>query len=473
MRREIALLLFSLAGACVPSRQAVFDAARTEVHQRTGQRISWTEEDEGAASADEVVDALLAQELTPDAAAQIALLNNPRLQARFEELGVARANLVQATLIANPTLSAEYLAPVTADGPQVAVGLEFDVLSAVFQPARRRVALSEFEGTQLEVAGDAIDLGFEARAALLTYVAERERLNVLERYTEAAALTYEVAQRLHAAGNMADLSLLRERAVYENARLQLAAREAGLVHAREKLNSLLGLYGQQTVWRAPRTLPALAEDGAVPAGFESRVIARSIDLEATRRRIDATGRALGLANVQRFIPDLSVGAAAEREDEGWRAGPAAALSVPLFDQGQGRLDRQQAQLRALLDRYTASAIELRAEARRVRDALELARQRVVFFRDVLLPLRAQALEEAVLQHNAMTLGIFDLLETKRVQLQAELERIDALGEYWMLKLASDQLVAGRRPSVEAQGPEPTRLQPRVRGAETLGLGGSH
>lgn len=472
MKWSLALLLLSLIGACAPSRQAAFEGARAEVHERTGQKISWAEKDGDAAAAD-VMDALLEKELTPDAAAQLALLNNPRLRARFEELGIARANLVQASLIANPTLSAEYLAPVSAEGAQLTVGLEIDVLSAIFQPARRGVSIAELEATQLEIAGDAIDLGFEAKAALLTYVAERERLDVLERHTEAAALTYEVAQRLRAAGNITELALLRERAVYEDARLELATRQLEWVRARENLNRLLGLYGRRTVWRAPRALPVPAKEAPLAAGFEGRVVARSLELEASRRRLDAAGHRLGLTNVQRFLPDFTVGAASEREEEGWRAGPVAAVGLPLFDHGQGRLEQQQAELRALWDGYAASAIELRAEARRVRDALALARNRVEFFRDVLLPLRARTLEEAVLQHNAMTLGVFELLEVKRTQLRTELERIDALSEYWMLRLSSDQLLAGRRPSLEMLGAEPARMGPRASGAESLGVGGDH
>ncbi|QLH35699.1 MAG: hypothetical protein HWD61_05805 [Parachlamydiaceae bacterium] len=45
---------------------------------------------------------LLSQELSVDQAVQIALLNNPKIQAAFEEIGVARADLIQAGLLSNP-----------------------------------------------------------------------------------------------------------------------------------------------------------------------------------------------------------------------------------------------------------------------------------------------------------------------------------------------------------------------------------
>src|SRR5690242_18874050 len=56
--------------------------------------------------ADEAVDAhvrtLLATELTPEAAIQIALLNNRNLQAMYEDLSLAQADLVEAGLLKNP-----------------------------------------------------------------------------------------------------------------------------------------------------------------------------------------------------------------------------------------------------------------------------------------------------------------------------------------------------------------------------------
>ena len=39
----------------------------------------------------------------PESAVQIALLNNPALQAAYEDLGVAQADVVQAGILKNPT----------------------------------------------------------------------------------------------------------------------------------------------------------------------------------------------------------------------------------------------------------------------------------------------------------------------------------------------------------------------------------
>ena len=54
-----------------------------------------------------LVEGLLSQELSPESAVQVALLNNRRLQATYEDLTVAQADLVEAGLLRNPIFDLE------------------------------------------------------------------------------------------------------------------------------------------------------------------------------------------------------------------------------------------------------------------------------------------------------------------------------------------------------------------------------
>ncbi len=448
MKWRLLIIVAALAAACAPSREAAFDPTRAKIEERTGHGTLWYEGDPIDREVDAAVAALLAEELTADAAAQIALLNNRALQARFEDIGIARANVVQATLLANPSISAELLFPVTADELQGGVGIDLDFLNSLFRSSRRGIALAELESTQLEVAGGAIDLSFEARAALVRYLAITQRVTILERSLEAAELSYEVAQRLRAAGNITDFTLLRERNLYETARLELVARKADLARARERVNRTLGLVGAQTRWTSASALPTNSDDGEPMEALVERAAERSIDLEVERRRIDVAGRTLGFTNARRLLPAFSIGVAGELEDDGVLAGPSASLTLPLLNQGQGDVARREAELRQHLDRYVATAVQLQAEARRVRDQYGIARERTTYLREVLLPLRTNLLTEAQLQYNAMTIGVFELLQAKRDQLEAELLLSEAHADALGLQLAAEQLLAGRMPSFE-------------------------
>src|SRR6266508_687793 len=100
----IAGLIFTAGCANVP-RDAGFGSVQNSVMERTGHQVYWSRGTEADKEVTEVLDSLLQRELTPDSAVQIALLNNQNLQATYEELGVAQAELVEAGLLKNPTLS--------------------------------------------------------------------------------------------------------------------------------------------------------------------------------------------------------------------------------------------------------------------------------------------------------------------------------------------------------------------------------
>lgn len=102
MRRAGALALIAAAtpgvfAGCVSIPQGPgFQQVQDAVRDRSGQTIYWDQQAPQAFSPEEVVQALLQKELTAESAVEVALLNNRRLQATFEELEITRAELVHA-----------------------------------------------------------------------------------------------------------------------------------------------------------------------------------------------------------------------------------------------------------------------------------------------------------------------------------------------------------------------------------------
>jgi outer membrane protein, heavy metal efflux system len=65
-----------------------------------------------------------------------------------------------------------------------------------------------------------------------------------------------------------------------------------------------------------------------------------------------------------------------------------------------------------------------------------------------LPLRARILEGSEAEYNAMTIGLFQLLEAKRAQIQAGSTWVEMLRDYWLVRLEAEELLAGRLPNRE-------------------------
>src|SRR4051794_10601483 len=92
-----------LTGCASVPRDAGFSDVQSAVESRTGGRsVRWRRDSGEDRAAADALAMLLQRPLDGDAAVQIALLNNHNLQAMYEDLGVAQADLVQAGLLRNP-----------------------------------------------------------------------------------------------------------------------------------------------------------------------------------------------------------------------------------------------------------------------------------------------------------------------------------------------------------------------------------
>jgi len=69
------------------------------------------------------------------------------------------------------------------------------------------------------------------QTAFYRHQANEQMLELKQTIVQALAASWEAAQRLHAAGNITDLDLVRERALTEEAKLQL--RSAEIAHVRD------------------------------------------------------------------------------------------------------------------------------------------------------------------------------------------------------------------------------------------------
>jgi outer membrane protein TolC len=111
-------------------------------------------------------------------------------------------------------------------------------------------------------------------------------------------------------------------------------------------------------------------------------------------------------------------------------GPALSVGIPLFNQQQGPRARANAELRRARNEAIATAVELRARAREVRQRVLGAFAEARHLRDVVLPQRQRLLDEVLKQYNAMNASTFELLVARRDLVDGGRQYIDALRRFW-------------------------------------------
>jgi cobalt-zinc-cadmium efflux system outer membrane protein len=433
-------LSLGLLSGCV-SEDAGYQDVRKVVSSRTGHEVRW-QHLEGSKN-DGAVRALLAQPLTSENAVKLALLNNAELQAGFEELGVARAELVSALSLPNPVAEGSVRFRKN-ESATLDFAVTENLTQLIFLPLRNAAAQAELDAAKLSVAGDALDLILRVRSAFYAYVADQQVLDFRSTVLKALEASAEVAKNLHDAGNVTDLNFESEQVLASEARVSYADAKAELAASRERLNALLGVSGARANWRIETRLAEPSGTLAL-ADLETRAVERSLDLTIIKHRYTAAAKRANLASAEGWLPELKGGVTAERENKTWSYGPLAEVQVPLFYQGQGEVARARAEMRRQQQLLSARAVQIRSAAKATATKLAAARDRAIYIKDVLLPSRERILNATQLQYNAMSASVFQLLMAKRDQVETARSYVEALRDYWTAYAEAEQLRSGRLP----------------------------
>jgi cobalt-zinc-cadmium efflux system outer membrane protein len=397
----------------------------------------------GSAEATQAVSQLLAKSLTADSAARVAILNNRQLQATFENVGIAQADLIEAGLLENPTLFGSARFPSRGGGSNLETSLTQGFLDLLMMPLRKRMAAEELQRTRMEVTDAAVETAAETKIAFYTLQADLQLLSRLKLITSADQAALDLSQRLHDAGNITDLSLLNEQATYSEARMEVAKANAEIEADREKLNRLMGLWGNDTSWTVADQLPEIPGREISTDQLESLALNQRSDLAASRYELAALATALNTTRTYRYLGVLEVGANIEKETDGTTlTGPEFSVSLPIFNQGQGKIAKLEAQQRQAEKRFEGKAIDIRSEVRESRGRLLANRDAALYYRSNLLPERLKIRNQTLLQYNAMQIGATELLMARKSQADTEREYIQSWRDYWISRSELERAVGG-------------------------------
>lgn len=396
-----------LAGCATFSEDAGFKRVGELTRERTGQAPAWQRSPADTQAVHARVEELLKAPLTADGTVEIALLNNPGLQAGFHELGVAEADVVRAGRLRNPAFSFRNLAG--GGHREIERAIIFDVLSLLTMPLGQELEQARFAQTQVQIAGDAVTIAAEARRAYFMAVASGEMVKYFQQVKEAADASAALARKMVEAGNFSRLAQMREQAFYADATAQLARAQHQALADRERLVRVLGLSGMQLAFRLPERLPDMPKSPFEPQDAERTAIEKRLDVLYAMRTTEALAKSLQLTRATGFINVLHAGYANKSQTGDSREnGYEIELELPIFDFGTTRVARAEATYMQAVQRTTEVALKARSEVREAysgyRTTFDLARH----YRDEIVPLRKRISEENLLRYNGMLIGVFEL-----------------------------------------------------------------
>jgi len=323
--------------------------------------------------------------VSEDEAVAVGLWNNPGFQEALTRLEFARADLVGAGLLANPTLSVLFPA-----GPKQ---LEFAVnlpLEAIWLRPRR-VAFANLEAERIaqSLLQNGLDLIRDIRSAFADLQFAREH----ERLAQAAAdLQSQIVKLTESRVKAGDISELEASA----ARLDLARLREDTKRARHdvrladgRLRLITGIAGVDAAneFQSVRELPV--ESIAVET-LERRAFASRPDLRASELAIESAGKRMGLAKAEVFT--LTGILDANDTESGIDVGPGIQLPIPVFNRNQAGIARAKTELERASWNYLSVKDAIRHEVRESHSKFVEYMGELRSWRENVLPATEQSLE---------------------------------------------------------------------------------
>lgn len=427
MKKEILyslITLFGFSGCSTLSQNEVFEGVKNQ----TAQNIQWIKTPQEAEQVNKSVHDLLTQSLTQDNAVRIVLINNRSLQQTYEQIGISQSDLVQAGLMNNPLLGYS----IGRGGGVTTSTLSLDVafLDLLWIPLRRELGGLALEETQFRVGDEVLKTVRDVKKAYIDARVAQEKVALFAALLKSHEASMQLAIRQNTAGNLSKRNLLKMQDTYAHTRLEAMDLSRESAMAREALNRLLGVYGEQTSYTLEDTALVLEQPSANADGLESRAIANRLDMKAAMKRVDYAARDAGYTQNTRLLKEVELSASSEKTTDSSRFNTfGIKIPLPIFDFGQGLTSKTQAVYNQSVQHLYETAVNVRSQVREAYAASRYTYDKAYETNEVILPVNQQILEETKLFYNGMLDGIYELLEDQRRYGEAKIQSLIRIGEY--------------------------------------------
>lgn len=433
-------IIVSVSGCSLVNTTESFKDIQLMTGEKINSKIVWNQDEQKAKEVDIAVKKLLSKTLSVSDTVQIALLNSPSLQATYEEIGIAQADLVQAGLLQNPVFSIER----RLSGKSLELDIAQDFIDVLFIPLRTKVAENTLEATKRKVASEVIEHASKTKLAYYELQSHMQELEMLQKVSQVMDASASAAKKIFQAGNIIELELQNEQNLANEARIDLSLAENEIIQERERLNVMMGLWGSNIYWEIEKRLPNPSNEDPDGTGLERLAISERLDLAAERKELDAFGSSINLAGYGAMISQAVLSFHSEAEPNGdTTRGPSLEIPIPIFNQGDSQRAKALAVFRQKAAHFMQHGIEIRSQVRATFNKMKAARKRIAFYQKEVLPLKAKILEQTQLQYNGMFMSVFQILQTKRDQIEAGKNFIESLKDYWIARTELELAVGGR------------------------------
>lgn len=302
--------------------------------------------------------------VNPDEAAVLAVLLNPTLRADRDRHGLAVAQLIQAGVLPNPSVSfnRDYVIGGNTEGTISAFGLggSWDVTSLLTLTPKLAAARANLHSIDLDIAWTEWQTAQAARIAVYRVISLEAQLSAAHEADFASGENVTSLQKAVELHNATALDLAAAQSASNDARMTALATGQELEKQRLELKRALGVPPGADVRVEAQAMPShldLPSEKNLVGELESR----RLDLLALKSGYDSQDATLRAAILSQF-PKISLGLNRATDTSNVQTlGFGVSIDLPIFDRNQVAVATENATRQKLFDEYTSRVFQARTD----------------------------------------------------------------------------------------------------------------
>lgn len=366
-------------------------------------------------------DVSLQDGLTEDEAVLLALWNNAAFQETLADLGLSRADLINAGMLPNPTLS--MLIPIDTKPLELTVKYPLEILW--LRPRRVKSAKLDYERTTHRLVQSGLDLIRDVRLACAEVALANHKVKLGESTLDLNRRIAELSEARLKSGESSELETSTALVDALQAQEQVSRSQQDARIASERLRNLVGLGLNNSNAPLEESPPRPSSEPKLEMCLTNALAARP-DLRAAELGVEAAGKRIGLARAEAFT--FAAVFDVNEDKPKWLIGPGIDLAVPIVNQNQGGIAQAKARFEKAARQYFTIRDRIALEVREAHTRLLQARQSDAMWREKILPPLEQSVQQAEKAYSAGNVSYLFVLETTRRVYDARLKAATAAAD---------------------------------------------
>ncbi len=365
---------------------------------------------------------ILEDGMTEEEAVAIALWNNAQFQTDLEELGFARADLIEAGLLRNPIFS--LLFPVGPKQLEWTLSLPIEVLWQ--RPNRVALAKLNCEKIAENLIQHGLLLVRDVRITFANLSLAQEQLNIITDEMNIINEIAEIASARLRAGDISELEEIEFRITASQIKETFIHYDRDAEIQMIRLKTSTGMVSEESNFHIVPTPVQVLSIQDTTLLVKTALMARP-DLRAAELEIEAAGKSLGWERSKILNITATLDANAEGK-EGFEMGPGMQIQIPLFNWNSGGTSRAHAEMERSVKHYITLQQSIRKEVLESYQNFQAAKKVYDMLSNEIVPAATQAAKSSEKAYLAGEISYLEFLEFEQQLLSARLRLIDAEAE---------------------------------------------